>query len=211
MLKAISLCHEFDYPLFSNVDISLERGSKVAVLGVSGSGKSTLLHILASFTKPKSGLVEIYGKDIYSLKQSELDTLRRKELGLVFQQHFLFRGFTAYQNLQVASMISNQEISHQMLQELKIDHILNQPVSELSGGQQQRVSIARVLLKKPNFIFADEPTGNLDKDTASDVMNMITSYVDSVNGCMFIVTHDENIAKKCDTRYILEDKKLRLL
>lgn len=211
MLKAVSLCHEFDYPLFSGVNISLKSGSKVAVLGVSGSGKSTLLHILASFTKPKSGLVEIYGKNIYELKESELDTLRRKELGLVFQQHFLFRGFTAYQNLQVASLLSEQEISYKMLQELKIDHILNQPVSELSGGQQQRVSIARVLLKKPKLIFADEPTGNLDKDTASDVMNMIVNYVDSVDGCMFVVTHDENVAKKCDIRYVLEDKKLRLL
>jgi len=205
MLKATSLCHQFDYPLFNDVNMTLEPGSKVAVLGVSGSGKSTLLHILSSFMKPKSGMVEIAGKDIYSYSDKEMTELRRDYLGLVFQQHYLFRGFTAMENLMISSMLSSQDIDREILEKLKIDHILHQPVAELSGGQQQRVSIARVLLKKPKIIFADEPTGNLDRETAHDVIKMISDYVDKENGALFMVTHDHAVAEICDTRYILED------
>jgi len=209
MLKATSLCHQFDYPLFDNVNLTLDPGSKVAVLGVSGSGKSTLLHILSSFMKPKSGTVAIDGKDIYALSDKELTVLRRDYLGLIFQQHYLFRGFTALENLTISSMLSREELDRSILEKLKIDHIINQPVSELSGGQQQRVSIARVLLKKPKIIFADEPTGNLDKETAHDVITMIRDYVDEVNGALFMVTHDHSVANICDTRYLLEDGMLK--
>lgn len=205
MLKATSLCHQFDYPLFNDVNLTLEPGSKVAVLGVSGSGKSTLMHILSSFMKPKSGTVEIDGKDIYALPDKALTELRRNYLGLVFQQHYLFRGFTGMENLMISSMLSEQAIDPEILEKLKIDRIVNQSVAEMSGGQQQRVSIARVLLKKPKIIFADEPTGNLDKETAHDVINMISDYVDEVGGALFMVTHDHAIASVCNTRYILED------
>ncbi len=210
MLKATSLCHQFDYPLFDNVNLTLEPGSKVAVLGVSGSGKSTLLHILSSFMKPKSGIVEIDGKDIYAMNDREMTALRRDYLGLIFQQHYLFRGFTALENLTVATMLSGDELDYSILEKLKIEHIINQPVAELSGGQQQRVSIARVLLKKPKIIFADEPTGNLDKETAHDVIRMITEYVDDVDGALFMVTHDHSVAGICDARYQLEDGSLKL-
>jgi len=210
MLKATSLCHQFDYPLFNDVNLSLEAGSKVAVLGVSGSGKSTLLHILSSFMKPKSGTVAIDGKDIYAMSDKELTALRRDYLGLIFQQHYLFRGFTALENLTISSMLSGDELDYSILEKLKIEHIINQPVSELSGGQQQRVSIARVLLKKPKIIFADEPTGNLDKETAHDVINMISEYVDEVGGALFMVTHDHGIADICNARYLLEDGTLKL-
>lgn len=210
MLKATSLCHQFDYPLFENVNLTLEPGSKVAVLGVSGSGKSTLLHILSSFMKPKSGMVEIDGKDIYSLSDKALTALRRDYLGLIFQQHYLFRGFTALENLTISSMLSGDELDYSILEKLKIEHIINQPVAELSGGQQQRVSIARVLLKKPKIIFADEPTGNLDKETAHDVISMISEYVEEVNGALFMVTHDHDVAGICDSRYLLEDGSLKL-
>jgi putative ABC transport system ATP-binding protein len=211
MLKATSLCHQFDYPLLNNVNLTLEPGSKVAVLGVSGSGKSTLLHILSSFMKPKSGTVEIDGEDIYALSDKAMTALRRDYLGLVFQQHYLFRGFTAQENLMIASMLSSHTIDPEILEKLKIDTILHQPVAELSGGQQQRVSIARVLLKKPKIIFADEPTGNLDRETAHDVIGMISDYVDKESGALFMVTHDHAVAEICDTRYILENGMLKLL
>ena len=169
MLEAISLSHTFDNTLFEDVNLHLNPKSKTAILGVSGSGKSTLLHILSTFLIPTKGKVLYNGKSIYELSDSELLKIKRYEFGLIFQQHYLFRGFSALENLQLPALLTGSKIDNTILQELKIDKVINNQVSELSGGQQQRVSIARVMLKKPKIIFADEPTGNLDKDTANDV------------------------------------------
>ncbi len=209
MLHATSLCHHFDYPLFNDVNLSIEPKDTIAVLGVSGSGKSTLLHILSSFMQPKSGQVLIDGKDIYALDETALTALRRDYLGLIFQQHYLFRGFTAMENLKISTMLSQEAMDEAILKRLKIDHILHQPVSELSGGQQQRVSIARVLMKKPSIIFADEPTGNLDRETAGEVMRMMHGYVEETSGALFIVTHDQGIADQCKRQFVLEDGALK--
>ena len=209
MLQAKSLCHYFDYPLFDDVNLTIEPGDSIAVLGVSGSGKSTLLHILSSFMRPQSGEVFIDGKNIYEMDEKSLTALRRDYLGLVFQQHYLFRGFSAMENLKIATLLSNESMDEAILKRLKIDHILHQPVSELSGGQQQRVSIARVLMKKPSIIFADEPTGNLDKDTAHEVMDMMHGYINENNAALFIVTHDQAIADQCSRQFILKDGALK--
>jgi putative ABC transport system ATP-binding protein len=211
MLKATSLSHHFDYPLFENLDFSMQSKESVAVLGVSGSGKSTLLHILSSFLKPDNGTVELFDQSIYDIKESDLIKLRRHKLGLIFQQHYLFRGFTAQENLEVAAKLSNQNISSTMLEALKIDKVMHQPIAELSGGQQQRISIARVLLKQPQLIFADEPTGNLDKNTAHDVIDMMHNYIYEREAGLFVVTHDESIAEKCNHRFVLENQRLRKL
>jgi putative ABC transport system ATP-binding protein len=211
MLKATALSHQFDYPLFENLDFSIEKHDKIAILGVSGSGKSTLLHILSSYLAPKSGDVHIFDQSIYTMKEDDLINLRRYKLGLIFQQHYLFRGFSAGENLEVAAKLAQKEISDEMLEALKIEHVMHQPISELSGGQQQRVSIARVLLKEPKLIFADEPTGNLDKTTAHDVMDMMGNYVQKEDAALFVVTHDESIADKCNAQYLLENRVLRRL
>jgi putative ABC transport system ATP-binding protein len=207
-MYASNLSHSFEYPLFENIDINIHEKESIAVLGISGSGKSTLLHILATLLKPKHGEV-LYG-DGYMYEQGDkrLLEIRRNDIGIIFQSHYLFKGFTVKENLEISSIISGQMIDMDLVKKLKIEDTLNQNVSELSGGQQQRVSIARVLLKKPKLIFADEPTGNLDRQTAYDVMDVMLEYIDIYNAGMFIVTHDEKIASKCNSSYRLQDKKL---
>lgn len=208
MLKATNLSHSFDYPLYENLSLDLMPKEIVAILGISGSGKSTLLHNLSSFLKPNSGTVEIFGKDIYALNDRELNSFRREKLGLIFQQHYLFRGFSAEENLMVSSLLVHHEISSDLIKRLGIDLVLAQNSADLSGGQQQRVSIARVLIKKPKIILADEPTGNLDKTTSQIVMDTIFEYIEEQNAGMIIATHDESLAMKASRCFRLIDKKL---
>jgi len=208
MLSAKDLSHSFDYDLFDNINIELNAKKSTAILGVSGSGKSTLLHILSSFLKPKSGEVFFEGKNIYSLNSKELVELRKNEFGIIFQSHYLFRGFSAGENLEVASIMSGEPIDETLADKFGVAHVLNQPISTLSGGQQQRISIVRVLTKKPRVIFADEPTGNLDKDSAKQVMSTIFEYINTNSASLLCVTHDENLAHSCDFVYRLEKNAL---
>ena len=208
LLKGVNLTHAYDYTLFENINLSIHEKQSVAVLGVSGCGKSTLLHILCTLLKPNSGEVYFNGKEIYSLKDDEKIKIRRNDFGIIFQSHYLFKGFSAYENIELAAKLTGEKIDEKILQKLKIENVIKQSVGDLSGGQQQRISIARVLSKKPKIIFADEPTGNLDKETANDVMSVIFDYIDEVGGALVLVTHDENLAKKCSDIYRLNDKKL---
>ena len=211
LLDAHHLSHHFDYPLFSDVSLSLEAHESIAIIGVSGSGKSTLLHILSTLLKPDSGSVTLMGEKIETLKNRHLVRLRRNDLGMIFQSHYLFKGFTGLENLEVSAILANEPISEALLKTLKIDSVISQKVTELSGGQQQRVSIARVLTKKPRIIFADEPTGNLDSETANDVMNLFESYIAEHDAGMVLVTHDEPLAMRCQKVYRLEKQKLVLI
>ncbi|MDR2638915.1 MAG: ABC transporter ATP-binding protein [Helicobacteraceae bacterium] len=210
LLEADNIAHWFDYPLFRGVDLAIEAGESLAVQGVSGSGKSTLLHILSSFLKPQKGTVKAFGKHIYALKSGELAALRRESVGLIFQQHYLFKGFSARENIQVAALLCGTRIDPALLSDLGIAHILDQDSSSLSGGQQQRLSIARVLTKKPKLLFADEPTGNLDRKTANEAMEILFDYTRKNRCAFFLVTHDEALAKKADRRYRLENGALTL-
>jgi putative ABC transport system ATP-binding protein len=127
---------------------------------------------------------------------------------MVFQSHYLFKGFSAYENLEIAQILSHQKIEDKLLQKLNIEQVMHQKVTELSGGQQQRVSIARVLTKKPRIIFADEPTGNLDKATAHEVMKLFFEYIKKENSAMVLVTHDESLAFACKKVYRLQNQQL---
>lgn len=208
LLSAKNLSHTFDYELFKNISLELHAKESIAIIGISGSGKSTLLHILSTLLTPDGGAVYLFDEDVSTLKKKRLAEIKRDSLGLVFQSHYLFKGFTAYENLEVAAILSNQEIEGELLKRLNIDKNMEQKVTELSGGQQQRVSIARVLTKKPRIIFADEPTGNLDKQTANEVMNLFFEYCQNHDAGMILVTHDEELAHKCDKVYRLENKEL---
>jgi putative ABC transport system ATP-binding protein len=210
LLRATDLSHAFDYPLYSGIDITLGAGESTAIQGRSGSGKSTLLHTLSGFLPPLTGEVEIMGKNLYAMNEDELETFRQQELGIVFQTHYLFKGMTGRQNIEAATLLSGTQIDPWLLERLEIDRVIDQKISELSGGQQQRVSVARVLAKEPRLIFADEPTGNLDKQTAALVMDVLQEYIQNRSGSLFVVTHDVAIAQRCERHFILEEKQLRM-
>lgn len=208
LLRGVNLTHAFEYTLFENINITLHNRESIAVLGVSGCGKSTMLHILSTLLKPNSGEVFYNEREIYSLSSDERLKIRRNDFGIIFQSHYLFKGFSAYENIELAAKLVNKKIDNEILDKLQISQILKQKIGELSGGQQQRVSIARVLHKNPNIIFADEPTGNLDKDTANDVFDVLFDYINKKDGGLILVTHDENLAQKCSSVYRLVNKKL---
>jgi len=209
LLSATGIAHSFDTLLFSDVDFSLASGESAAIVGRSGSGKSTLLHIFSTFIEPNVGKVSLFNTDIYSLKDRDIEALRRYDIGIIFQFHYLFKGMSAMENIKVATMLSGSHIEDALLEKLEIKELMSQKIGELSGGQQQRVSIARVLSKKPRIIFADEPTGNLDKETAELVMNVLFDYIKETGSGLVLVTHDESMASRCDTQYRLEDKILK--
>jgi len=209
LLQAKGISHNFDYPLFENIDLCLYPKQSIAIIGASGSGKSTLLNIFSSLLKPNNGDIIFENKNLYSLKDDELLSIRRYSFGIIFQAHYLFRGFDAKENLHIAQLLCNQSnIDDALLKKMGINHVINQGVGQLSGGQQQRLSIARILSKKPQIIFADEPTGNLDKNTANDVMNILFDYTKQNNSAMILVTHEEDLAFRCDNVYKLENMEL---
>lgn len=203
MLKALNLTHKFDYTLFNDINLDIKPATTTAIMGVSGSGKSTILHILSTLLPPYSGEVIYNNKSLYQLSNSELLKIRRYDFGIIFQAHYLFKGFNGFENIELATILSGQKIDPKLLEALKIDKVINQKIGELSGGQQQRVSIARVLAKKPKIIFADEPTGNLDQATAKEVMGVIFDYVRNNKAALVLVTHDDDLAKLCDDGYQL--------
>ncbi len=211
LLDIRDVSHNFDYPLFQDINLTLDKQQSIAIIGISGSGKSTLLNIFCSLLAPEHGEVIYDGQNIFNISKKELLNIRRNDFGIIFQAHYLFRGFDANENLEIASLLTNNNVDTMLLEKLKIDHVMTQAIGELSGGQQQRLSIARVLTKKPTIIFADEPTGNLDKETASEVMDVLFDYTKLNNAGMILVTHEDDIAYKCDKVYKLNNNKLEQL
>ncbi|MCF6340869.1 MAG: ABC transporter ATP-binding protein [Sulfurimonas sp.] len=208
LLSAKNISHTFEYELFCDISLNLESKESIAIIGISGSGKSTLLNILSTLLMPDNGTVFLFGEDVASMNKKKIAQIKRDKLGLVFQSHYLFKGFSAMENLEVAAILSNTDIDSKLLEKLKINKQMNQKVTELSGGQQQRVSIARILTKQPQVLFVDEPTGNLDKETANEVMDIFFEYIYENNAGMVLVTHDQELAYKCNKVYKLENKEL---
>jgi len=210
MLKAVNLKHSFDYLLFENVNLEIKPKEKIAITGKSGSGKSTLLHIMSAFLSPEEGEVFYKNKNIYSLKERDLINIRRYEFGIIFQFHYLFNTFSALENIEAAAILANKKIDFNLIKRLDIEDVLHQNIQTLSGGQQQRVSIARVLSKKPKIIFADEPTGNLDRENANEVMKILSEYCEENSASLIVVTHDNELNSFFDRVYKLKDKRLAL-
>ncbi|MFY4754663.1 ABC transporter ATP-binding protein [Campylobacter jejuni] len=203
LLRAENLSHSFDYPLFEGLNLTLNTKDCIAIQGNSGCGKSTLLHILSSLLTPKKGEVFFKDSSLYQINENERLKIRRYDFGIIFQTHYLFKGFSALENIELASVLSGQDLDEKILKRLGIDALLHQKIGKLSGGQQQRVSIARVLCKKPKIIFADEATGNLDFDNAKNVIELLISYVKENNAALFFVTHDSKLASFCDKTYTI--------
>lgn len=199
LLEVQNLSHSFEYKLFDNINFTLNQQESIAVVGVSGSGKSTLLHICSTLLKPNDGSVKLFGKDLYALKNREILKIRREDIGIIFQSHYLFKGFDTFENIELATLLNDTKMDNKLLSQLGIGDLMKQKIGELSGGQQQRVSIARVLSKKPKIIFADEPTGNLDSKTANEVMNILFDYIKKNDAALLLVTHDMSLANKCDS------------
>jgi len=211
LVQASNLSHSYDYTLFKNISFSLGKSESLAIVGISGSGKSTLMHNLATFLKPEIGEVKLFGSSVYELSEKELNALRRYKVGVVFQSHYLFKGLTARENIDISAILSLQDVDKYLLERLGIAKLMEQKVTHLSGGQQQRVSIARMISKKPKIIFADEPTGNLDAKTASEVMDVLFEYVKNESAALILVTHDNTLAKRCDSVYELKNQTLAKL
>lgn len=212
LVEMENVSHKFDVMLYEDISMRLKPMQSMAILGASGSGKSTILNHLSTLLPPQKGQINLaHLKNIYNLNENQLLLLRQKILGIIFQTHYLFRGFNVTQNLQIAELIAQTKIDMQMLEEFGIAHTLKQQIGELSGGQQQRLSIARVLTKKPKILLADEPTGNLDKDTAMSIMQYLLSYVEKNEAALVVATHDQQIAELCTHIVLLEDKTLKQL
>jgi putative ABC transport system ATP-binding protein len=186
----------------TDININIEKGEFVAIIGPSGSGKSTLLHLLGGLERLSGGSIKVNGKDISNLKDKELAEYRRKEVGFVFQQYNLIPVLNVEENIELPLMLGNDEIDEIYISEL-IDILglkerKTHLPSQLSGGQQQRVAIGRALSTKPSIILADEPTGNLDSKTTEEVMDLLKKSIKKFNQTLIVITHDTNIAKKAD-------------
>ena len=198
LLETKNLSHSYEYQLFKDINFSLKEKDSISIVGVSGSGKSTLLHICSTLLEPNEGEVYLFGKNLYKQKNRELLRIRREDIGIIFQSHYLFKGFDTFENIELATLLNNTQIDDELMKLLGIFDLMSYKVGELSGDQQQRVSIARVLSKKPKIIFADEPTGNLDAKTANEVMDILFKYVNENRAALMLVTHDMNLAKRCN-------------
>ncbi|HBH1341720.1 ABC transporter ATP-binding protein [Clostridioides difficile] len=193
----------------NNVNLEINSGEFVSVIGPSGSGKSTLLHILSGLDNPTSGQVLLDDKDIYKHTEKELSALRRKSFGFVFQQFNLLPVLTASENISMPVLLDKKQPDKGYLNEISsllgIADRLNHLPHELSGGQQQGVAIARALIAKPDIIFADEPTGNLDSKSGSEVMNLLIKTSKQFGKTLVVITHDDRIAKLADRKISIID------
>ena len=196
----------------NGVDLSIEKGLFYAIIGRSGSGKSTLLHVLSGLDRPTSGKVLIDGMDMFSFSDEKMAIFRRRSMGFVFQQFNLLDEYSVLNNICMPLRLDGRKPDETFLAEvtkmLGIEEKLKKYPYELSGGEQQRVAIARSILAKPHIIFADEPTGNLDKKAGEDTLNLLSSCAARFGQTLIIVTHDLEIAKKADRIIKIEDGKI---
>ncbi len=194
------------------VDLSVERGEFVAVVGTSGSGKSTLLHMLGGLDRPTSGKVEVDGKDISRLKDEELTVFRRRKIGFVFQSYNLVPVLNVYENIVLPIELDGNRIDKRfiedIIEELGLEEKRYSLPSQLSGGQQQRVAIARALGAKPAILLCDEPTGNLDSVTSQDVLSLLKVSAERFGQTVVMITHNEEIAQLADRIVRIEDGRI---
>ncbi len=192
-----------------NVDLSVEQGEFLAIVGTSGSGKSTLLHMLGGLDRPTSGKVYVENKDIFSLKDEPLTIFRRRKIGFVFQAFNLVPTLNVYENIvfpiQLDGNTIDETFTNEVISSLGLAEMLNRLPNQLSGGQQQRVAIARALATKPAIVLADEPTGNLDSKTSQDVLSLLKVTGQKYSQTIVMITHNEAIAQMADRIIRIED------
>ncbi|ARC83902.1 ABC transporter family protein [Clostridium argentinense CDC 2741] len=217
ILKTVSLCKsygegEIKVEALKDINLSINQGEFVAIVGASGSGKSTLLHLLGGVDRPTSGNVIVDNVDVYNLNENQLAVFRRRKVGFIFQFYNLIPVLTAEENIKLPLLLDYKKEDKNYLDDLinilGIKDRLNHLPSELSGGQQQRVSIGRALAYKPSIILADEPTGNLDSKNSKEILELLKLSVKKYNQTLIMITHDVNIASQADRVITLEDGKM---
>ena len=194
------------------VDLTVENGDFVAIVGTSGSGKSTLLHMLGGLDRPTGGSVLVEGRDIFALKDEELTIFRRRKIGFVFQSYNLVPVLSVYDNIVLPIQLDGGRVDEdyvsQVIEALGLEQKLDRLPNQLSGGQQQRVAIARALATKPAILLADEPTGNLDSRTSQDVLSLMKTTGQKFAQTMVMITHNEEIAQLADRIVRIEDGRI---
>lgn len=199
------------FKALNNVSFEIEKGESVAIIGKSGSGKSTLMHLLAALDKPNEGEILINGQNIAKMKKRDLNKLRNRTFGFVFQQFFMNPKDTVLQNvilpLKIGGISSRKrkEIALKALEAVELTDKAKNKASNLSGGQKQRVCVARAIANSPEIIFADEPTGNLDSKTSKKIEDLLFGLNKDNGITLIIVTHDESLAQKCDRQIRIQD------
>lgn len=208
-LKKIYGSGENEVHALAGVNLEVEKGEFVAIVGTSGSGKSTLLHMLGGLDRPTGGSVNVDGKDIFSLKDEELTIFRRRKIGFVFQNYNLVPVLNVYENIVLPVQLDggkpDKEYVDNIIETLGLESKLDNLPNNLSGGQQQRVAIARALASKPAIILADEPTGNLDSKTSQDVLGLMKITSEKFRQTIVMITHNEEIAQLADRIIRIED------
>ncbi len=200
--------------VLKGIDLEIKKGEIVSFVGASGAGKSTLLHILGTLDVPDKGTVTIDGEDITKYRQRKLSSFRNQHIGFVFQQHHLLPEFTALENICMPAFISGaskskaEKRANELLDFLQLTDRASHRPSELSGGEQQRVAVARALVNQPKVVFADEPSGNLDTNSAQSLHKLFFDLRDTFQQTFVIVTHNESLAQMADRKLTMKDGKI---
>ena len=202
------------FTALDRVSLNIEEGSSVAVLGKSGSGKSTLMHAISGLDKPQKGKVLIDDEDILRLKPRATDRFRAQKMGFIFQSFFVEGGESCYDNVSLAletagvARIGRKKRIIEALEAVDLGDKIKSRAKDLSGGQKQRLAIARAIVGRPQILFADEPTGNLDSATSKVIEDLLFNYCKENNATLIIVTHDEDLAQKCQRVIHIKDGKI---
>ena len=197
-------------PVLKGIDLHIQQGEIVSIVGASGAGKSTLLHIAGTLDRPDTGQVFIANQEVTNLKNNELAKFRNEKLGFIFQFHNLLGEFTALENVCMPAFIGGKEKdvkdkAEELLVLLGLQNRINNLPSQMSGGEQQRTAVARALINSPSIIFADEPSGNLDSKNAQELHQLFFDLRDKFNQTFVIVTHNEELANMADRKLVMQD------